>query len=84
MQPQRVVPERVDLHRFAAARSDDPAIHFRIHPGELIALRALAQQAIRWIDADAEARAATDAASTTSRSLGRISRSVSRSLVVSR
>ncbi len=57
-QAQRIVPERVDFDGFAAARGDDPAVHFRIHPGELIALRALAQQAVRGIDADAEARAA--------------------------
>ena len=45
-QPQRVVPERVDLDRLAAPRRHDPVADLGVHPGELIALGALAQQAV--------------------------------------
>ena len=37
-QAQRIVPERVDLDGFSAARRHHPAIHLRVHPGELISL----------------------------------------------
>ena len=51
-QRQRVVPERVDLHRLAAPRRDDPVVHLRIHPGELVAFLPLPDQAVRGIDAE--------------------------------
>ncbi len=35
-QTQRVVPERIDLHRLAAPWRHHPITDFRIHPGELI------------------------------------------------
>ena len=56
-QAQRVVPQRVDLDGFAAPRRDDPVADLRVHPGELKARSALAQQAVVRIDADAESRA---------------------------
>ena len=56
-EPQCVVPERVDLDRLAAPRRDDPVVDLGVHPGELIALGALAEQAVAGVDADAEARA---------------------------
>ena len=54
---QRVVLECVDLDGFAATRRDDPVTDLRVHPRELIALRALMQETVFGIDADAEARA---------------------------
>ena len=57
-QLQRVVPQRVDLHRLAAPRRDDPVVDLRVHPRELIALRALRQQAVLRVDVNAEMRAA--------------------------
>ena len=57
-QAQGVVPERVDLDRLAAARRHHPVADLGVHPGELVAFGALAQQAVGGIDADAEARAA--------------------------
>ena len=57
-QAQRVVPERIDLHGLAAPRRHHPVADLGVHPGELIAVLALAQQAVVRIDADAEARAA--------------------------
>jgi len=56
-QAQRVVPEGIDLHRFAAPRCDHPIADLGVHPRELESGRALAQQAVVPIDADAEARA---------------------------
>ena len=57
-QPQRVVPERVDLHGFAAPRRHHPIIHLGIHPRELVALLALPQQTVLGVHPDAEASAA--------------------------
>ena len=57
-EPEGVVPERVDLHRLTAPGRDDPVVHLGVHPGELVALGTLAQQAVRGIDADAEPGAA--------------------------
>ena len=54
---QRVVPERLDLHRLAGPRRHHPVAHLGIHPGELHARLAGAQQAVR-IHADSVARAA--------------------------
>ena len=54
---KRVVPERVDLHRLASPRRDDPAVHLCIHPGELVALGALANQPVGGVHTDAEQRA---------------------------
>src|SRR5262249_54764103 len=55
-QPQSVVPERVDLYGLPAPRSHDPLTHLRVHPGQLVAVGALVQQAIFSVHADAEAR----------------------------
>src|SRR5260370_22202763 len=57
-QAKRVVPERVNLHCFAATRGDDPSAHLGVHPGELITFLALHEQAVAWIDMNVEARAA--------------------------
>ena len=54
---QRVVPERLNLHRLTAPRRDDPSIHLRIHPGELIALCRCGDQTI-LVHVDAEVRSA--------------------------
>src|SRR6267154_1839547 len=56
-QAQRVVPKRVDLDRLAAARGHHPIADFRIHPGERVTLRPLAQEPVTWVDLDAEAGA---------------------------
>src|SRR5262249_5137157 len=56
-QPQRVVPERVDLDGLASARRDYPIADLRVHPGELVARGALAEQPVALVDAYAEARA---------------------------
>src|SRR6185436_7096981 len=56
-QTERVVPERVQLHRLAAARRDDPVADLRVHPRELVALGPLREQPVGGIDANAEARA---------------------------
>src|SRR5262249_15533673 len=56
-QPERVVPESVDLDGFAAARRDHPIADLGVHPGELVTRRALSQQAVARINADAEPRA---------------------------
>ena len=53
-QAQRVVPQRVDLDRLAAARGHDPVADLGVHPGQLIALLALGQEAVLRIDPDAE------------------------------
>src|SRR5262249_14672339 len=58
-QTQRVVPKCIDLNRFAAPRRHHPIAHLRVHPRELIARRALPQEAVPRIDADAEMRAAS-------------------------
>ena len=55
-QPNRVVPERVDLDRLAATRGDDPVTDLGIHPGERQIRGALRQQAI-IVHANAESRA---------------------------
>ena len=55
---QRIVPQRVDLHRLADARRHHPIAHLGVHPGELHAGLAGPQQAIRRIHSDAVARAA--------------------------
>src|ERR1700736_2109782 len=49
-QAKSVVPKRVDLDCFSAARGDHPIAHLRIHPGELISFLALREQTIGWID----------------------------------
>lgn len=54
---QGVVPEGVDLDRFADAGGDDPIADLGIHPGELNAGLARAEETIGGIDADAVARA---------------------------
>src|SRR5262245_24106278 len=54
---ERVIPEGVDLDRLANARRDYPIADLRIHPGELDAGFARAQEAIAGINADAVARA---------------------------
>src|SRR3954467_10745482 len=43
---ERVIPERVNLDRFAPTRRDDPVAHFRVHPGELHPFLALHEQAV--------------------------------------
>ena len=78
-----VIPEGIDLHCFAAARRDNPVANLRIHPSELIAGLALAQQAVAGIDVDAESRAAQMMAMI-SRSVGISCRSVLRSPVTCR
>src|SRR5262249_29435365 len=55
-QPKRVVPERIDLDRFASPWRDDPAVDLRVHPRELVAFGPLAEQAVRRVDADPEPR----------------------------
>src|ERR1700730_414024 len=49
-QAKGVVPKRVDLDCFSAARGDYPIAYLRIHPGELISFLALREQAVAWID----------------------------------
>src|SRR5215217_9693145 len=56
-QSQRIEPERVDLDRLSTPRCDDPVVHLRIHPGQLVARFPLAQQAVGGIYADPEPRA---------------------------
>ena len=51
-QPQRVVPEGVDLDGLAASRRDNPVPHARIHPGERVALLAAGEQSIPMVHAD--------------------------------
>ncbi len=55
-EPQRIVPEGVDLHRLAPPRRDDPIADLGVHPGKLVSLFALAQQPVAGIDADAKPR----------------------------
>src|SRR6266481_6420803 len=49
-QAKGVVPKRVNLDCFSAARGDHPIAHLRIHPGELISFLSLREQAVGWID----------------------------------
>src|SRR5256885_17158220 len=51
-QPQRVVPQRVDLDRLAAPRGHDPVLDAGIHPGERVTLLAACQQAVLRIHPD--------------------------------
>src|SRR3712207_9319494 len=55
-QAKSVVPECVDLYRLAAPGSDDPVVHFCVHPRELVAGSPLTKQAVGWINTNAEAR----------------------------
>ena len=83
-QAERVVPERVDLDRLAAPRRHHPAVALGVHPGELVALGALAEQAVRRVDADAEARAAQVVVDDVDRASAGARRSVARSPVAAR
>ena len=56
--PQRVVPERVDLDRFSAPWRHHPIVHFRVHPGQLIAFLPLRKQTVHRVDMNAEVCAA--------------------------
>src|SRR4029450_12552131 len=56
-QTERIEPERVDLHRLASPRCDDPIVDFRVHPGELISIGPLTQKAVVLINTNTEARA---------------------------
>ena len=51
---ERAVPEGVDLDGFSAPWSDDPIVHFCVHPGKLVAFGALAKEPVVRIDSDAE------------------------------
>ena len=51
---ERVIPERIDLYSLSPARSDHPAVHLCIHPGELIALLSLNQQPVVAVDMNVE------------------------------
>ena len=53
---QRVMPERIDLNGLAAARCDHPVAYLGVHPGELHAGLASAQQTIGRVHHDAVAR----------------------------
>src|SRR3984893_14002226 len=53
-QAERIVPEGVDLDRLAAARGHHPIADFRIHPGERITLRPLAQEPVTWVELASE------------------------------
>ncbi len=48
------MPERLDLHRLAAARGDDEAVDLGIHPGQLLPRLARGEEAVD-VGADAEA-----------------------------
>ena len=61
-QAQGVIPEGIDLDRFAAPRRHHPITDFGIHPGQLIALLPLAQQAILRIDAECRSACRADGA----------------------
>ena len=56
-QAKRVVPERVDLDRLAAARGHHPITDFRIHPGQRVTLRPLGEETVLRVDLYAEAGA---------------------------
>ena len=53
-QPKRVVEERVDLDRLPTPRRHHPVAHLGVHPGQLVAVGALAQEAVAVVDADPE------------------------------
>ena len=53
---ERVVPEGVDLHRLAVARSHNPVVHTHVHPCDLILLAAAVNQPV-GVHADGEIRA---------------------------
>jgi hypothetical protein len=55
---QCVVPQRIDLDRFADARRHHPVAELGVHPGELHSGHAGAQQRVRRIHSNAVARAA--------------------------
>ena len=55
---QRVVPQRVDLHRLADPRGHHPISNLGVHPGELHAVLAGPQQTIRGVHFDTVTRAA--------------------------
>src|SRR4029453_11427872 len=57
-QAQRVVPEGVDLDRLAAPGCHPPVARLGVHPGELIARRALTEKAVGAVHPDSERRAA--------------------------
>ena len=47
---QRIEPQRLNLDRLTGARCHDPVTDFGVHPGQLVALLPLLQEAIVWID----------------------------------
>jgi hypothetical protein len=49
-QAERVVPERIDLDRLAAARSHHPIADLRIHPGQRVTLRPLGEEPVEAQD----------------------------------
>src|SRR5260370_16294400 len=55
---ERVVPQRINFHRFASARRDHPLFNLRVHPCELVSFRTLPQQSVIGIYTDSEIRAA--------------------------
>ena len=50
---ERIQPERLDLHRFSDPRRDFAPVHSRVHPRELMAVFAGAEQSV-FIGANAE------------------------------
>ena len=57
-QPERVVPEGVDLDRLPAPRRHDPVPHPGIHPGQRVPLFPTGEQAIRLVHPNVVSRAA--------------------------
>ena len=57
-QAQGVIPQGVDLHRLAASWRHHPIADFGVHPGQLVALLPLGQEAIVCIDVNAKVCAA--------------------------
>ena len=57
-QAQGVIPEGVDLHGLATSWRHHPIAYFGVHPGQLVALLPLLQEAILWIDVNAKVRTA--------------------------
>ena len=53
-QHERVVPERVDLHRLPATGGDHPVAALGVHPGQLVPLLALTEESVVGVDADVE------------------------------
>jgi hypothetical protein len=53
-QAQRIVPERVDLDRLAAARCYDPIANFCIHSGQSKTFHPLGEESVIRVDFDAE------------------------------